>query len=397
MLTSDLGMSWRRGDKIAPRYIDTDRDPYPTVAADLLAIVGEHRGRARHEIAAALDEYVGAGTDYKVLRGLIKLIMDRCTFLTASPVDPSEIRRVLFREARALHPIVGGAERERAIAAAAERLGRTTREIEESLFGDLADNQRLADFEELSAEDLLDEYNLAQAQALLYRAVAMQLWVEPQDPAGYRRLFGAIKSYGLIHTIRGNAALGYEVRLDGPVSMFHRSQKYGVQMAVFLPALVACDGWRMRAEVDAKTGTAFFELDSRQTRLRSTDVAVVRDQAATLEKFLTTWASRGYGTAEPTREIVDLGGSAFIPDAILRMEDAPEVFLEVLGFWTPKYVKERLEELARGGVERFVIAASEEYLASRDAPSDLDPRFVIYKSSLDPKTVRAAIDRLSSF
>jgi predicted nuclease of restriction endonuclease-like RecB superfamily len=322
--------------------------------------------------------------------------MDRCTFLTASPLDPSEIRRTLFREARSLHPIVGEAERERAIAAAAERLGCTARDVASSLFGDLADNQQLADFEELSPEDLLDEYNLAQAQALLYRAVSMQLWVEPQEPAGYRRIFGAIKNYGLIHTIRGNAALGYEVRLDGPVSMFHRSQKYGVQMAVFLPALLACDGWRMRAEVDAKTGTAFFELDSAQTRLRSDDVTVVRDQAAALEKFVAAWTSRGYGTAEPTREVIDLGGSAFIPDAVLRPEDGPEVFLEVLGFWTPKFVKERLEELARGGFRRFVVAASEEYLASRDTPSDLGPGVVIYKSSLDPKAVRAAIDRIDA-
>jgi hypothetical protein len=26
----------------------------------------------------ALDEYIGVGTDYKILRGLIKLLLDRC-------------------------------------------------------------------------------------------------------------------------------------------------------------------------------------------------------------------------------------------------------------------------------------------------------------------------------
>ena len=54
MLTADLGMSWRRGDRIAPRYVETERAPYPDVAADLLAIVGEHRGRPRHELEAAM-------------------------------------------------------------------------------------------------------------------------------------------------------------------------------------------------------------------------------------------------------------------------------------------------------------------------------------------------------
>jgi uncharacterized protein len=394
MLTADLGMSWRRGDRISPRYVETERGPYMGVAADLLAIVGEHRGRARHEIEEALDEYVGVGTDYKVLRGLIKLISDRCTFVTSSPAEPSEIRRALFREASRLHPIVGDAERASALAAAAERLGCSPEAVAASMFGDLAQNQRLADFEDMAPADLLDAYNLAQAQALLYRAVAMRLWVEPQEPAGYRRIFGAIKAYGLIHTIHGDAASGYEVRLDGPVSMFHRSQKYGVQMAVFLPALLACEGWRMRAEVDAKTGTAFFELDSGQTRLRTNDVTVVRDQAAAIEKFVAAWSARAYGTAEPSREVIDLGGSAFIPDAVVRSGDEPEVYLEVLGFWTPKFLEERLRELARGGFTRFVVAASEEYLASRDAPSNLPPNVVIFKSSLDPKAVRAAIESL---
>jgi predicted nuclease of restriction endonuclease-like RecB superfamily len=150
----------------------------------------------------------------------------------------------------------------------------------------------------------------------------------------------------------------------------------------------------MRAEIDAKTGTAFFDLDSRQTRLRSNDVAAVRDQAAALEKFMAAWEAREYGTVEACREVIDLGGSAFIPDALVRMEGAPEVYLEVLGFWTPKFLAERLEELSRAGFTRFVVAASEEYRASRDAPSSLPPNVVIYKSSLDPKAVRAAIDRI---
>jgi uncharacterized protein len=394
MLTADLGMSWRRGDRISPRYVETERGPYMDVTADLLAIVGEHRGRTRRELEEALDEYVGVGTDYKVLRGLIKLITDRCTFVTTSPVEPSDIRRVLFREASKVHPVTSETERASVLEAAAEQLGCSPEAIASSMFGDLGENQRLADFEELAPDSLLDEYNLAQAQALLYRAVAMQLWVEPQEPAGYRRIFGAIKAYGLIHTIHGNAATGYEVRLDGPVSMFHRSQKYGVQMAVFLPALLACEHWRMRAEVDAKTGTAFFDLDSRQTRLRSDDVAAVRDQAAALEKFMTAWTTRDYGSAEASREVIDLGGSAFIPDAVVRLGDAPEVYLEILGFWTPKFLNERLQELERAGFARFVIAASEEYLASRDAPSKVPSNVVIFKSSLDPRAVRAAIEGL---
>jgi predicted nuclease of restriction endonuclease-like RecB superfamily len=84
-----------------------------------------------------------------------------------------------------------------------------------------------------------------------------------------RQVFNEIKAFRLIHAIRGNARSGYEVRLNGPVSLFHRSQRYGVQMAVFLPALLLHPGWQLRAEIEAKRGKAFFELNSQQHKLRS--------------------------------------------------------------------------------------------------------------------------------
>src|SRR5262249_37596680 len=142
-------------------------------------------------------------------------------------------------------------------------------EVVEGLYADLSGNQRLATFEEMSAADLLDRYNLAQAQALLYRCSEMRLWIEPQEPSVTRRIFTEIKAFRLIHSIKGNPDTGYDVALSGPVSIFHRSQKYGIQMAVFLPALLLYPGWRMHAEIGTKTGAAFFELVSNQARLRS--------------------------------------------------------------------------------------------------------------------------------
>jgi len=45
-----------------------------------------------------------------------------------------------------------------------------------------------------------------------------------------------------------DAATGYEAVLDGPASLFSKSQKYGL-MANFLPALPLCDRWEMDAEI----------------------------------------------------------------------------------------------------------------------------------------------------
>ncbi|HYY95950.1 MAG TPA: DUF790 family protein, partial [Pyrinomonadaceae bacterium] len=72
MLTADLALSWQRGDQIMPRYINAEDGEHLREAEDLVALFTEHEGRARAALEESLQEYVGTGTDYKTLRGLIK-------------------------------------------------------------------------------------------------------------------------------------------------------------------------------------------------------------------------------------------------------------------------------------------------------------------------------------
>ncbi len=396
MLTADLAMSWRRGNRIFPRYLESDDPRHLQTAADLTLIVEQHEGRRRAELEQALDEYIGVGTDYKILRGLIKLLTDRCEFSTAIALDPVEIRRALFNKASAHHPVLTESARGQILAEAAVELECSPEELMAGLHADLAGNQKLIAFEKMIAEELLDRYNLAQAQALLYRCSEMQLWIEPQAPTITRRLFAEIKAFRLIHAIKGNPALGYEVQLSGPVSIFHRSQRYGVQMAVFLPALLLYTGWRMRAEIGTKTGAAFFELDSRQDRLRSHYVSEdVQTQTPQLAKLLEDFSKlAGEWDAQPNQEVIDLGESAFVPDLVFTREGGEPIYLEMLGYWTPRSLSERLKEFARAGFKNYAIAASEEMRCSRDAPSQLPANVIIYKKSLNARELQARLGRL---
>lgn len=399
MLTADLALSWQHGDIVRPRYLNPAAANYLQQAADLIAVFDEHRGRTRAELEEALADYVGAGTGYKILRGMIKLLTDRCAFEIGVSTDPVEIRRALFTRARAHHPLISDEQRRaEIIREAAKELGCAPGVVAEGIYADLPERQRLVEFEALQARELIDLYNLAQAQALLYRSVEMCLRIEPQSAEGYRELFGAIKAYRLIHTVKGSPTEGYEVRLDGPVSMFHRSQKYGIQMAVFLPALLLCDGWRMRAEISTKPGgAAYFELDSRQTQLRSPYISAVPYQNPVVEKLAESWARReGAWGFEVCREVIDLGASAFIPDFRVTHPSGREFYLEVLGFWTPQYLDERLKEFALCGLDNFVLAAWDELRGTRDALTKVPPHTIIFKKNLDPTIVELTISGLYS-
>ena len=393
MLTGDLALSFRRGQSVAPKHIDAGDAKYTRVADDLIAIFRDHQGRLRAELDQELDEYVGAGTDYKILRGLIKLLSDRSVFETAVPVEPAGLRRALFMKARQKHPAINEA-RDEVISEVAAEIGCAIQDVTAHLYGDLPENQKLVAFDDLGATELIDRYNLAQAQALLYRSVEMRIRVEPQDASSYRQLFDAIKYYRLIHTIRGSQSSGYEVRLSGPVSIFHRSQKYGVQMAVFLPALLACRNWSLRAEIDMKgRGPAFFDLKSDQTRLRSTYESEPRYENNFVEKLAARWDDGASAWAmERNREVIDLAGSVFIPDFTFSHASGRRVFLEVLGFWTPRYLADRLKQFEHARMSDFLLAASEELFGSRDEPKDLPANVLLFKSSLGVKDIRAALE-----
>jgi predicted nuclease of restriction endonuclease-like RecB superfamily len=397
MLTADLAQSWQRGGRTGPRYIEREDADYLRDGAELIKLFTEHEGRARAELDAALEAYVGLGTDYKILRGLIKLLMDRCVFETASAVEPAEIRRALFLQARALHPVTEENARAEVLTAAAHELECAPDLLLSGLYADLPSNQKLMEFERLGDSELLDLYNLAQAQALLYRCLEMRLKVEPQGAENYRELFSAIKAYRLIHTVKGSPAKGYEIRLDGPVSMFHRSQKYGVQMAVFLPALLLCAGWRMRAEIAHKpgAGVVLFELNSDQTLLRSHYLSATARETSAQEKFTESWMRfESVWALEPSSEVIDLGESAFIPDFSLTHTEGRRVFLEILGFWTPRHLQERLKEFEHARVENFILAVSDEFRGSREPLTRVPTHTIIFKSKLDPISVELELNKL---
>ncbi|HEY8561745.1 MAG TPA: DUF790 family protein [Pyrinomonadaceae bacterium] len=397
MLTSDLAVSFRRGDKIYPFLIDPDNAGYLRDAASLIEIFEAFTGETRGALERELEEFIGTGTDYKILRGLIKLLDDRAEFETSAPADPVEIRQKVFLEARKTHPVFPDSETK------TEVLERVAAEfmcdiasLEANLYADLPAQQRLASFDAIEPQDLLDRYNLAQAQALLYRALEMKIRVEPSDLANYRAVFGWVKHFGLIHSVAGNAANGYEITLTGAASLFHRSQKYGIQMAVFLPALLLCKNWRLRAEIAQKQGkNLFFELASDQPGIVSNRFDETPYENPDIQKLQKNWEKLATDwRLQENRAVLDLGKIAFVPDLVLISPAGRKIYLDVLGFWTPKSLQKRLDEFSAANFQDFVIAASNELRGSREEFTSESAHLILYKSKIEPLLLVQTAEKL---
>jgi predicted nuclease of restriction endonuclease-like RecB superfamily len=398
MLTSDLAISFKRKGKIHPRLIKTNNPDYLIDAENLIAIFEEFENKSRGELENELEEYVGTGTNYRILRGFIKLLMDRCEFETVSIADPIEIRQKVFLEAKNFQPVLPESkEKEKVLEKVADEFETDPETILGTLFSDLPNQQSLTIFESITPEELLDRYNLAQAQALLYKCVEMKINILPSDPANYRAIFQAIKHFGLIHSIAGNAKKGYQVTITGAASLFHRSQKYGIQMAVFLPALLLSGDWEMSAEIyDKKYGNAIYELSGKQDELNSCYYDEPEFENPLYEKLITSWEkSSTEWTLEKNKEVIDLGKTAFIPDFVLTSPDKKEkVYLDILGFWTPKLIKKRLTQFEGTNFTNFILAASQELRGTREEETSSSPNLVFFKSVIRPLLLEETAENL---
>ncbi len=402
MLTSDLLLTRSEGPYIFPRYIKVDAPRYIRLAEDLINIFVQHQGKTRRELTAALDRYAEDSTDYRIQRGLAKLLADdRCEFTQQSVAPPAEIRHRLFTLAREHHPVVLQPDlihpvtKDDLLVEVATEYKTDPEQIAWALYADLAENHLLSTFDPPSPDWLLQRYNVALAQALLYRCIQMKLSVYRNIPSRYKQLFKFIKFYRLMHTITGDLDSGYEVTLDGPVSLFHLSQKYGLQMATFLPALLLCNRWKMEAEIVMGDGTQrYFPLDENAGLISHYNDGTLYDSL--LEK---TFAQRFAQTEsdwqmEREVEVINLKDTVFIPDFAFRHADGRTALMEIVGFWRPEYLEKKFMKLRRAGREDMVIAISANLKVSEEDLDNVPGSVFFFKTRIDPKEVIARLEQV---
>ena len=166
-------------------------------------------------------------------------------------------------------------------------------------------------------------------------------------------------------------------------------------MAVFLPALLLCINWQMRAEINDKRGTLFYELTSEQTELVSNRLDQPEYENPIHEKLVKAWEKSSVDwKLKKNKEVIDLGKTAFIPDYVLISPDKKKIYLDVLGFWTPKSLQKRLEEFRAANYKKFILAAWQDLRGSREEPTFTSENIVFFKSKLEPLLLTETAEKL---
>jgi hypothetical protein len=202
------------------------------------------------------------------------------------------------------------------------------------------------------------------------------------------------------------------LHLDGPASLFRISERYGNSFAKIFPALLRSKGWRLKSGIlykgyqgkrvldftlddseklfkitpeaamypettstgiQIKEEKGIYEAEKETRKEAVKDIGIEEIDAeeeaydSTLEQI---FGSLSLGSWKIKREptILKAGKYAFVPDFSLQ-RDGMRVYLEIVGFWTPEYLENKIEKLKQ--VKEPVILLIDRKLkcSEKDFPS----------------------------
>jgi uncharacterized protein len=404
MLTGKLVRVRHAKNKLIPQYVPPGDEGLLALAEQILLAYRNGVGRTRGEIDDDLKDFTPEGPRGLLPAGLAKLCEDRCEFEVAADHPPDELREAVFKaaaEARANAALAKQPfDRAAVMADVAEQLSLTltSEQIDRSLFADLKDEQRVISFDDLTAEQLLHRYNVALAQAILLRCTLMEVRVYAETPARFRQLFRAVKFHRLICTIQESPGDSYKLTLDGPLSLFTSTNKYGLQLALFLPTLLHCKAFDLRANVrwGAERKEKQFHLSGLDgLRSHTPDFGVYTPPE--LQMFAETFATKVKGwTLDADPHPILLPTGVWVPDfKLTHAKTGKEVFVEVFGFWRKGDIETHYKNLAKGAPGKFVLCVSEQMRADEDDEVTFGPGVYRYKRTPLPEEVARMAEKVA--
>ena len=419
---------------IEPIFISTTSKKQLQRALSLLEIFSKALAEnvSYQRVENSIREIAQFEVDHKVLHGFAQVLFNRCHFQSPSAelndiISPSEVRYIVFLLAAQKRKEISIGQlgelkneifdevlcqiRQRVLLAKPEEhsleeqilsndnvsdlilSNLNASSIESYMYADLKENHVLCDMDKntpKNAESLISRYNLSLCQSLLLRATELDVYLDLSDiqegtdntlkiSKWLRFLFRHIKFQQLMYRIwevspQSESGL-YHIRIDGPQSIFQKSSRYGMQLALFLPALVLFPGkWYATATVlwgKKRKMKRLFCLSNKSNLVSHYQTTGVWRSSAE-EKFelrFQDWLEKEYKkngvelqwSLEPGRIFCLDDGSLCISDFTLK-HPLGNVSVEILGYWRKK---ETLSIKRRPKKENYIFVVSKNFVSDK--------------------------------
>lgn len=394
MLTAELVRARRRGKTLELLPLGAKEHAGAVeLAESLLCAARGAVGRTRAELFEAFAATSASAAQRKLKDGLVKLLEDALEFEQVSAIEPAELRQELFSAAAAARRAESAFERAALIRSAASRREVDDAEIERALYSDLKSEHRVVGLAPLTVDELLERYQRQGPQAVLMRAVRVVAEVTGGSALSYRTLFAKLKFRRLLFRVEP-VADGYRLTIDGPFSLFEAVTKYGLALALTLPALESAGALRLVAEVvwGPRRERLTFEYRHAAPGAAPTPPPILDEAQRLIDAFERLG---GPWRAESSSLILQQPGvGVLVPD--LRFVHGPsgtEVYVELVGFWSREAVFKRLDMAASGLSVPIVFAVSERLRVSEELLEDVPAASLYtYKASVSPRGLERRLD-----
>ena len=365
-----------------------------------------NKKETKGDLQKRLSIYENSYDDFKLIRGLVALLERRCIFKINNSIYPENkaedfgtqlpssfsLRKVLFEESSKLGLPIDNIQRKKIFHSVALKFDIDINYLEKMMWVDQEDYLIFEKFTLIEPIDLLGVYNLAILQTLLFNSVNFEFTIN--GGTNWKQVLRTIKRFGLMYnlqkvhkkennfikeiqhnknkqdTVNKDDSKSYLddnviCSIDGPLSIFKLTNKYGSSIAKVIPKIISSHKWNIKALIikNSISGRKLYEFnlssdndiyinnsinnkfnnghqfeDSNSNNL-GFDSSVEAKFAAQFEKFKTGWKL----IREPHPLILP-DGKAFIPDFLFEKYDN-KVYFEIIGFWTPQYLERKFKKI----------------------------------------------------
>ena len=371
MLTKDLLQYKIESGQILPQFVNPTDEQLLAIAEQLITVFEGSINAPRATLLEASKQVIDSTPRAPIVkRGLEKLLLDRMEFDTAPNEELIAFRQKLFTETSRLlsqeqfqnyeayqRKVLGTiADESRPEIAPTEKM-----ELGAKLYADLPSNQPVLTFNTLSAERLLHRYNAAQVQGLLLHCNSLTLKLSDSMTAELRQLFKYLRFNQLLSTIRKEEEL-YEITVDGPLNLFYKTKRYGMNLANFFLAVLHQPKWELTAEIQFRNKRV-----SRLSFNESCGIKPISQQFLAyipedIQLFQTMLRNKTEGwQIRPGSQFLPLAGDFYcFPDYQLVHKSGVETAIELFHPWHQGHLIARLNTLAEQKDVSLILGVSKE-------------------------------------
>ena len=360
MLTKDLLQYKIQKGQIHPQFIEPTDSELLEIAEQLIAVFETSPNESRAVLLESSKHIIDSTPGAPIIkRGFEKLLLDRTEFDTSPNEELIAFRHKLFTETSRLlsqEQFEDYADYQQHVQAQFDES-----ELCAKLYADLPSSQPVLAFNTLSAERLLHRYNAAQVQGLLLHCNALTLKLADSMTAELRQLFKYLRFNQLLSTIRKDDEL-YQITVDGPLNLFYKTKRYGMNLANFFIAVLHQPKWELTGEIQFRNKQRYqLSLDESCgiKPISQQFLAYIPEDIQLFQTMLQNktddWQIR------PGSQFLPLAGDFYcFPDYQLIHKSGVETAIELFHPWHQGHLIARLNTLTEHPEVSLILGVSKE-------------------------------------